>query len=216
VRAAPCRGPILLGITGGVAVGKSTVAAAVGRAHGAPVICTDGFLRSNSDLAAAGLTTRKGFPESYDAGLLHRVLADLKGGHPTRVPTYSHLTYDRDGDASVAPSELIVVEGLHLGLLVRDQLDLLIHLRADPVDNEGWYLERFLELCAAGERDPSSFYAGFSALDHAGRVALGRAFWREINLPNLVDHIEPQRPLADVVVTLDAAHQVEGLECPRN
>lgn len=203
----------LLGITGGVAVGKSTVAAAVGGAHGAPVISTDGFLRPNSDLAEAGLTSRKGFPESYDAGLLHQVLAELRAGSRTAVPTYSHLTYDRDGHISVAPSELIVVEGLHLGLLVRDELDLLIHLRADPVDNEGWYLERFLELCAAGERDPASFYAGFSGLDHAGRVALGRAFWREINLPNLVDHIEPQQSLADVVVTLDAAHRVERLTC---
>lgn len=207
--AAGTRKPFLLGITGGVAVGKSTVAAAIGTAHEASVICTDGFLHSNAELAAAGLSMRKGFPESFDRGLLSEVLGDLRAGRTSEVPRYSHLTYDRDGTAPVAPTTLVVVEGLHLGLLARDLIDLLIHLRADPSDNERWYVARFLELCAAGERDPSSFYAGFAGMSPDERIHLGHAFWREINLPNLVDHIEPQAPLADVVVTFDGGHRVE-------
>ena len=61
----------LIGVTGGVAAGKSTFAAALADELGSvPVVATDGFLFTNNELAARGLTARKGFPESYDAASL--------------------------------------------------------------------------------------------------------------------------------------------------
>ena len=37
------------------------------------LVCTDGFLRPNAELDAAGLTNRKGFPESYDVDGLRAI-----------------------------------------------------------------------------------------------------------------------------------------------
>src|SRR5690348_12999144 len=61
------RAPFIVGITGAVAVGKSTMAAALKEViAGWPeqptveVICTDGFLLANATLAARGLTNKKG------------------------------------------------------------------------------------------------------------------------------------------------------------
>ena len=77
----------LLGLAGGVAVGKSTLARAIAdglEAAGAAVqiVATDGFLRPNAELEAAGLGMKKGFPETYDRDALHAFLADLAGGRP--------------------------------------------------------------------------------------------------------------------------------------
>ncbi len=64
--------PFVIGIAGGVAVGKSTVArvvqALLSRAPGRPAVellGTDAFLYPNRVLAERGLSERKGFPETY-------------------------------------------------------------------------------------------------------------------------------------------------------
>src|SRR5215203_1797895 len=65
--------PFVIAVSGSVAVGKSAAAAALAEAFGndttrvpVAVVCTDGFLLPNRELAARGLLERKGFPESFD------------------------------------------------------------------------------------------------------------------------------------------------------
>src|SRR5437660_9030187 len=86
------RAPFIVGITGAVAVGKSTLASALQQqivgspeAPSVEVVCTDGFLLDNATLEARGLTLKKGFPESYDAEALAHTLAALRQG-PTEFP----------------------------------------------------------------------------------------------------------------------------------
>ncbi|HEY5289952.1 MAG TPA: hypothetical protein VIJ59_07950, partial [Caulobacteraceae bacterium] len=52
------------------------------------------------------------------------------------------------------------------------------------------------------------FYARFRALDRAGAEGVARAVWREINLPNLTQHIAPVRAHADLVVAKAADHSI--------
>src|SRR6476619_8273034 len=63
----------LLGITGAPAVGKTTLAAALGL----PVVAMDGFHYADVELVRRGLLDRKGAPETFDAegyaALLRRV-----------------------------------------------------------------------------------------------------------------------------------------------
>ncbi|MGH2587232.1 MAG: type I pantothenate kinase, partial [Dehalococcoidia bacterium] len=77
--------PFVLGISGGVAVGKSTVArllqGLLARDPATPrvdLVTTDGFLLPNAELSRRDLLSRKGFPESYDRRALLRFLDRVK------------------------------------------------------------------------------------------------------------------------------------------
>lgn len=188
-------------------MGKSTFAAALADAL-APlrvaVVPTDGFLRTNDDLAARGLLMQKGFPASYDDDLLVNFLADLKGGRAATVPEYSHATYDRAPGAgrTVAPGhDVVVVEGVNaLQPVVAERLDLRIYLDAPEPTIRGWYVTRFLEQIEAAADDPASFYRRFLDLDLDHRRQLAEGTWVGINLVNLVDHIDATRSAADIVL----------------
>jgi type I pantothenate kinase len=211
VDAAEARDARLIGITGGVAAGKSTLAATVGLALGAPVVATDGFLRSNADLAAAGLTHRKGFPESFDGGTLGAALDAWRATGRTEVPIYSHLAYDLTGEVVAMAGERLVVEGLHLGhpvLGVAERFDLLVHLDAADDDLARWYLDRFRELRAAAAADPAAFLHQFRDVDGAVLDGMAMDVWTGVNLVVLEEEVRPFAAAADLVLRLGPDHQV--------
>ncbi len=210
--------PLLVGLTGSVAVGKTWLAEAIATAlppgNRVAIVSTDGFLMPNAVLEARGLVLRKGFPESYDADTMIGTLAALRTG-AAAVPVHSHVTYDIDPalTRSVGPADIVIVEGLGLsgfpdGRSARAALDLLIYLDADPADIESWYVRRFLGLWRAGADDPTSFYHRFSQLAEADVEALARSTWDRINLPNLTGHIQRARETADIVLHKAADHRL--------
>jgi type I pantothenate kinase len=205
--------PLLVGIAGSVAVGKSTLAAAI--VHGLPfavhVLGTDGFLYPNHELAARGLGLRKGFPDSYDDDRIRETLGAIREGRSARVPVYSHETYDIVPGASrgVDPAPVFVLEGVNALQFAAD-LDCGVYLDA-PVDAiEDWYVARLRQVTA--DPPPGSFYAAWVGLDDAEFDALARDIWRTINLVNLREHIEPTRSRADVVVVKDAQHALVAVD----
>jgi type I pantothenate kinase len=208
--------PFIVGITGAVAVGKSTLAAAL-REHIATwpegiaveVVCTDGFLLDNATLEARGLTLKKGYPESYDAEALRRALAAVRHG-PVEFPGYSHVTYDVDPALSrrIARPDLLIVEGLGLQAPAALGLDALLYLDADEDLLETWFTDRFMQLWRAAESDAGSFYARFRHMSPDEARALAADVWQRINLPNLREHIILARDRADWVVRKGAAHVV--------
>ncbi|MSX95521.1 MAG: type I pantothenate kinase, partial [Actinobacteria bacterium] len=112
--------PVVVGVTGGVAVGKSTfskaLATLLSEDTGLEVaaITSDGFLYPNAVLAERGLTDRKGFPESYDVAAIATFLADVRAGKPASVPVYDHHIYDIiDGHMKVAALDVLIFEGVN-------------------------------------------------------------------------------------------------------
>ncbi len=102
-RRAAGRAPYIIGVGGGVAVGKSTFARALTDAMQdwperprVESVATDGFLFPNATLAERGLSMRKGFPESYDVEAFRAALAAIREGARVPVPRYSHVSYDVD------------------------------------------------------------------------------------------------------------------------
>ena len=208
---------LVVGITGGVACGKSTLAGALADAlRGAPDSLrveqanTDGFLFCNAALEAAGSLNRKGSPETYDAAALETALRAVRLG-PTRFPGYSHLTYDVDPALTriIDRPDILIVEGL--GLQATTWIDRLIYIDADEADQEAWFVARFLGFCDVGRRDEASFYARFREMDDAAAADLGARVWRSINLPTLRDHIAPLMAGADVVVRKGRDHALEAI-----
>lgn len=97
--------PLIVGITGPVGAGKSTLAARLSRC----IISTDHYLPDYDTTPQH----ERDLPERAD---LVRLLADLhslRAGRATAIPQWSFHTHSRTGEATIEPHELVVVEGLH-------------------------------------------------------------------------------------------------------
>jgi type I pantothenate kinase len=217
--------PTVVGMAGGVASGKSAVAAALAaglRRHhhlDATVVSTDGFLFPNAELERRGLSARKGFPESYDLERLDAVLGALRAGdRRVEVPVYDHVLYDLRPDRPqvVGHEDLLVIEGVNvLQPAVARQLHLGVYVDAAEDDLQRWYRRRVAGLRAEASRpgaDPRSFYAGFAALDDEAFGQFADRVWAAINHPNLVDHIQPTRVRADLILEKASDHSVRAVE----
>lgn len=222
--ARPAAGVYVVGLTGSVASGKSTLAAALldrirawDDRPDAELVSTDGFLHPNAVLEARGILGRKGFPETYDVEALKAALAAARTGAVT-VPGYSHVIYDIDPTLArrIDGAQVLLVEGLGLHHDWRAEpgppLDALIYLDADEADLQAWYVERFVGLWAAAADDPSSFYARFRAMDEPQVRDLAAMVWTSVNLPNLRENIILARDLARIVVRKGPGHEIVGVE----
>ena len=218
--------PIVVGVVGSVAVGKSTTAhelASLLRVT-AEVVATDAFLLSNEQLAPLGGAVRKGYPESFDWRTLDDFLAQARGGAPVlESPVYSHEVFDVVPGVvrSFATPEVLVVEGLNLLQLPPDDtrrpdahLDLGIYLEAPEELIERWFVERFVALTRPAGSEPSDFYAQFAAMSDEDLRATAQWVWREINAPNLHQHVAPSRERADLVLHKGEDHRVTRVERP--
>lgn len=212
----PAARPVVVGIAGGVASGKSRLANEVPGVLPtvrAEVTSTDGFLYPNVELARRGLESRKGFPATYDTDRLRAFLDAVRVGDlPQTVPTYSHRTYDvADAVRVVDAVDVVVVEGVNVLESAADLLEVGVYLDAAEEDLERWFRERFVALCAASRDDPTSFYRAFADLEPVAVNALAAQVWRDVNLVNLRDHIAPSRDAATCVIELGPDHHVRSV-----
>lgn len=205
----------VLGVTGAVAVGKSTFAEQLqhqlSAAGGLAVerVGTDGFLKTNARLEAEGILDRKGFPETFDAELMAKVLGQARQGSAS-VPGYSHTLYDIDPglERRIERPDILIMEGLGFGSpAARAPVDALIYLHAAEAVLEHWYVDRFLGFWRAAELDPASFYARFRSMDEAAVRDLAVSVWRNVNLPNWREHIAPLRDSAEIVIEKGPDHE---------
>jgi type I pantothenate kinase len=232
----PRKVPYIIGIAGSVAIGKSTFSrvlrACLARWPDHPrvdLVTTDGFLYPNRTLEQRDLMNRKGFPESYDQRLLLRFLADVKAGiSSASAPVYSHLHYDIVPGAAqtVEQPDIMIVEGLNVlqspdgqrgasRVFVSDFFDFSIYIDADDKTIERWYVQRFLRLRETVFRDPSSYFHRYAALTEAEAIATAERIWREINLVNLRENIEPTRERAHLILEKGTHHRVEAVKLRR-
>ena len=222
------RTPFIIGIAGSVAVGKSTVARLLkelmSRWHGTPVVelvTTDGFLYPNAELQRRGIMHRKGFPESYDRKKLLQFVSDIKSGRSNvKAPVYSHLSYDIvEGEyAEVTTPDVLILEGLNVlqppaigqELALSDFFDFTIYIDAEPKTIEKWYLSRFMQLFTSAFTNPKSYFHQLTKeLNQEQAVDRAQGFWRDINLPNLRENIEPTRSRATLVMQKGDEHRVQ-------
>jgi type I pantothenate kinase len=212
----------VVGVAGGVAVGKSTIARLLAELLpaevGGPavVVSVDGFLRTNAELAEQGLTERKGAPETYDLAALRALLRDVRAGTAAaHVPVYAHRLQDRDPDRTVrvdAPA-VLVLEGLSALAApeaggVADLVDLGIYVDAAEEDARAWYLDRFRAWRVAAATDEGALLHRIADMADDEADALALRVWDGTNAPNVREHVLPTRERADVVVEKGPDHRV--------
>lgn len=206
---------LVVGLAGGVSVGKSTLAGAVAAVlaehHDLDtlVVSSDGFLQPTAVLAEKGLLARKGFPESYDHEAIVAFIASIRAGDDELlVPVYDHLFYDVLPERRVVErTPVVIVEGVNV-LHYADHLDLTLYVDADEPDMRRWYVRRVLALRDEAASVPGAYLHPFRDASDADVTAMALGVWEAINLPNLRESIEPTRAHADVVVVKGPDHEV--------
>ncbi|MDY3025092.1 type I pantothenate kinase [Streptococcus pluranimalium] len=219
--------PFIIGVSGSVAVGKSTTSRLLqlllSRSHPdarVELVTTDGFLYPNQQLVEKGILNRKGFPESYDMPKLLNFLDAIKTNGTANIPIYSHEIYDIVPDQlqTIEAPDFLIVEGINVfqnpqneHLYMTDYFDFSIYIDASVEHIESWYLERFSKLLTIAEKDPNNYYHRFTQLPHNEVLDIARDTWKTINLVNLQDYIEPSRNRADVILHKSANHKIDEI-----
>lgn len=147
--------------------------------------------RSQREQAAAGVS---GAPKNHAAG------------------TGTSLRIGKDdverGTVPQSPEDF-VRSGTSIMADVADFVDTSIYLDASRDDIGQWFLDRNFDYLDEARKNPNSFYAQYLAVPEEEFVRATRMVWEQINLPNLVENLEPTRDRADIVLRSDRHHRVQ-------
>jgi phosphoribulokinase len=186
--------PIILGIVGDSASGKTTLSAGVAQILGSDrctVICTDDYHRfDRKERGASGLSALD--PRANYVDILEQHLRLLRGGEPILKPVYDHEHGALALPEYVKPKDFVIAEGLlgYTTRAMRDCYDVKIYL--DP--------EEDLRLKWKIHRDTSK--RGYSK-----EQVLASLEKRKDDSPTF---IHPQRTFADIVIRFVAPKGANG------
>ena len=177
--------PVLLGLAGDSASGKSTLSRGIEYILGVERVgrvCTDDYHRyDRAARGALGITPLA--PEANRMDLMAAHLRSLAAGASVRKPTYDHHAGTFGPEEIVEPGEIVIVEGL-LPLAdrgTRDAIDVAVYLEPEEILRRRWKLER--DVFERG-------YAPQQVVDEIHRREADAA-----------EHVHPQRGFADIVVS---------------
>lgn len=164
--------PVILGLAGDSAAGKTTLATGLAGVLGADqvtVICTDDYHRYNRrQRQVLGVSALH--PDGNNIEVLEADLELLAAGDPIRKPVYNHQSGEFDVPEELVPRRFVIVEGL-LGFAtprLREHIQIKLYL--DPPENvrhrwkiqrdiseRGYTLEQALADLQARESDSAEF-----------------------------------------------------------
>ncbi|MBD2462878.1 phosphoribulokinase [Oscillatoria sp. FACHB-1407] len=177
--------PIILGIVGDSAAGKTTLTRGIAQVLGeenVTVICTDDYHRyDRQQRAELGISALH--PDCNYLDIIQQHLGLLRTGQPILKPIYNHSTGKFDPPEYIKPNQYVIVEGL-LGYStrgMRDSYDVKVYLAPPEELRTGWKIKR----------DTSK--RGYNR-----EQVLDQLRQRE---PDSEAYIRPQRQWADVIVT---------------
>lgn len=130
--------PLVVGIAGGTASGKTTVARKIWerlKDSRVAFLDQDSYYRDLSDMSfEERLEVNFDHPDAFDSDLLVSHLRELKAGRAIKKPKYSFVNCVREAETvPIEPGDAIIVEGiLVLGIEpVRKELDVKVFVDAD-------------------------------------------------------------------------------------
>ena len=131
--------PIVFGVAGGTASGKTTVARAILEAVGAEQIAYlphDAYYRDMPHLSFEERTHQNyDHPDSLETKLLIKHIKKLLHGQPVDVPVYDFTTHRRTEESVlVEPSPIVLVDGILIFTKrkLRELMDIKVYVDTDP------------------------------------------------------------------------------------
>jgi len=219
--------PFIIGISGSVAVGKSTTSrllqlllARTFKDSKVEMVTTDGFIYPNEVLIEKNILDRKGFPESYNMELLLNFLDTVKNGITAHIPVYSHEVYDiiPDQKQTIEAPDFLIVEGINVfqnqknkRIYMTGYFDFSIYIDAENELIERWYLERFDSLLELAKTDKTNYYNRFVKMPHNDAIEFAKMVWKTVNLVNLEKYIEPTRNRAELILHKTNNHRIDQI-----
>lgn len=220
--------PFIIGISGSVAVGKSTTARLLQvllqrffpqwRVH---LMTTDGFLYANSELERRNLMARKGFPESYDMDLLRNFLSDVAvGKKDVAYPLYSQALSDIVPGKSghVRQPDILIMEGINTlqlpangQIVTSDFFNFSLYIDADEDLVEKWFMQRFEKLLDLNQNNPDNFYYEWANGPRTKALQMAEETWQMVNLVNLREYIAPTKPRANLILHKTIGHKIDAI-----
>ncbi|MBS5749498.1 MAG: type I pantothenate kinase, partial [Actinotignum schaalii] len=128
--------------------------------------------------------------------------ADSRPGTRTGTPARVTPTRVTPTDAAFYTGNLTAVS---------DFFDVSIYVDASPEDLETWYLSRIFKLRDVAFNLPGAYFHQFADMPDAELRARSLDIWNAINLPNLLENIQPTRERADIMLCKGADHRVQRI-----
>ena len=175
----------IIAITGGSGAGKTTIAHALARMLGAPVIAEDDYYRCATTIANFNAETYNfDEPSAKEHALLAAHLALAKTGAAFDKPRYDLVKHERSADTErIHATHALIVEGIHLlaAADLRDLFDLRVFIEADEALRLGRRMIRDVEMRGRTQQ------------------SVLRQFFTHVR-PMHEAHVAPQRECADLVL----------------
>jgi phosphoribulokinase len=188
--------PIILGIVGDSAAGKTTLTRGIAQVLGlenVTVICTDDYHRyDRRQRAELGITALH--PDCNYLDIMQQHLSLLRTGQSILKPIYSHKTGTFEPPEYIKPNKFVIVEGLlgYATRAARDYYDVKVYLAPPETLRAKWKVKR------------DTMKRGYTE-----EQVLAELQKRE---PDSEQFIRPQRKWADLVVSF---YPPEGVDKPR-
>jgi phosphoribulokinase len=186
--------PIILGIVGDSASGKTTLSAGVAQILGedrCTVLCTDDYHRyDRRERAEKGLSAID--PRANYLDIMEQALRHLREGDPILKPIYDHRNGTFGRPKYVKPKEFVIAEGLlgYTTRAMRDCYDVKIYLDPDEDLRVKWKMHR--DTTKRGYRREE---------------VLASLEKRREDAPK---YMHPQRTFADIVIRFQTTQGVNG------
>ncbi|MBW4654976.1 MAG: phosphoribulokinase [Kaiparowitsia implicata GSE-PSE-MK54-09C] len=177
--------PIILGIVGDSAAGKTTLTRGIAQVLGSDdvtIICTDDYHRyDRQQRAEMGISALN--PDCNYLDIIQQHLTLLRTGQPILKPIYNHTTGAFDPPEYIKPAKFVIVEGL-LGYStrgMRDNYDVKVYLAPPETLRASWKINR------------DTRKRGYSEAEVREQLKKRES--------DSEDFIRPQRQWADVIVS---------------